>query len=207
MTWKLGGRKVDAAPDAVDDNAEGHNDEADMTGKGRPTPKRREAERRKLHPMVPTNRKASAKEAKKRIRQQEDAQYDAMRSGDLAHMPVSERLPWRVYIRDYVDARINVAEFFMPVAFAVIIVSMLLASTFPKATSILLLLLYVYLFAAIIDIFLMWRKLKRLLIAKFGERSVGKGSRSATYAWSRCLQIRRWRLPKPKYGKRGHWPD
>ena len=71
----------------------------------------------------------------------------------------------------------------------------------------LMLLLYVYLFAAIIDVVIMWRKLKKKLIEKFGERSVAKGMRSGSYAWSRAIQLRRWRLPKPKYPKRGHWPE
>ena len=53
---------------------------------------------------------------------------------------------------------------------------------------------------------MMWRKLKAKLIAKYGERSVSKGSRSFSYAWSRSIQMRRWRLPKPRYPKRGHWP-
>ena len=53
---------------------------------------------------------------------------------------------------------------------------------------------------------LMWRKLKKLLIAKYGEQSVAKGMRTGSYAWSRAIQLRRWRLPKPRYKKRGHWP-
>ena len=60
--------------------------------------------------------------------------------------------------------------------------------------------------AVIIDVWLMWRKLKAKLIAKYGEQSVSKGSRSFSYAWSRSIQMRRWRLPKPRYPKRGHWP-
>ena len=42
-----------------------------------------------------------------------------MQSGDINHMPKSERLPWRIYIRDYVDARFNLGEFFIPVAFVI----------------------------------------------------------------------------------------
>lgn len=70
----------------------------------------------------------------------------------------------------------------------------------------LMLIVYVYLFAVIIDVAVMWHKLKKKLIEKFGEQSVAKGMRSGSYAWSRAIQIRRWRLPKPRYPKRGHWP-
>ena len=56
-------------------------------------------------------------------------------------------------------------------------------------------LMYGYLIAVIIDVWLMWRKLKAKLIAKYGERSVSKGSRSFSYAWSRSIQMRRWSFP------------
>lgn len=174
-----------------------------------PTPKRKDAQAQNLRPLVPADRKASAKAAKARIRAREDAQYEAMKNGDINNMPKSERLPWRVYIRDYVDARLNIGEFFIPIALIIMIGSMV-ASAFLRnawASIIPMILLYVYLGAVIIDVAVMWHKLKKKLIDKYGEASVAKGTRSASYAWSRAIQIRRWRLPKPRYDKRGHWPE
>ncbi len=188
------------------------NTEADdskaTAGKGRPTPKRKDAQAQNLHPLVPADRKASRKAAKARMRERENAQYEAMRTGDINNMPKSERLPWRVYIRDYVDARYNIGEFFMPIAFGIIVLSMVLSMTMQNvyASIIPLLAMYIYLFAIIVDIALMWRALKKKLIAKYGEASVARGTRSASYAWSRSIQIRRWRIPKPRYSKRGNWP-
>ena len=146
--------------------------------------------------------------AKARLREKENAEYEAMQNGDINHMPKAERLPWRIYIRDYVDARFNLGEWFIPVAFAILIVSMFVTSLMQNqwASIIMMALMYGYLIAVIIDVWLMWRKLKAKLIAKYGERSVSKGSRSFSYAWSRSIQMRRWRLPKPRYPKRGHWP-
>ena len=140
-------------------------------------------------------------------RERENAEYDAMQSGDINHMPKSERLPWRIYIRDYVDARFNLGEFFIPVAFIILIGSMVVTYKWPALALPLMLIMYVYLFAVIIDVAVMWHKLKKKLIEKFGEQSVAKGMRSGSYAWSRAIQIRRWRLPKPRYPKRGHWPE
>ena len=74
------------------------------------------------------DRKASAKAAKARLREKENAEYEAMQKGDINHMPKAERLPWRIYIRDYVDARFNLGEWFIPVAFAILIVSMFVTS-------------------------------------------------------------------------------
>jgi hypothetical protein len=176
--------------------------------KGRPTPKMKQAQAAGIRPLVPVDRKASAKAAKARLREKENAEYEAMQKGDINHMPKAERLPWRIYIRDYVDARFNLGEWFFPVAFAILIASMLVASLVQNqwVSIIMMLCMYGYLIAVIIDVWLMWRKLKAKLIAKYGESSVSRGSRSFSYAWNRAIQMRRWRLPKPRYPKRGHWP-
>lgn len=209
MTWN---KKKDEAHKPVDDAAEPsdqHKGSTRAAGKGHPTPKRKDAQAQNLHPLVPADRKASAKAAKARIRAKEDAQYEAMKNGDINNMPKSERLPWRVYIRDYVDARFNIGEFFIPIALVIMIGSMVLSYVIRNAWAsiIPMILLYAYLAAVIIDVAVMWHKLKKKLIDKFGEASVAKGTRSASYAWSRAIQIRRWRLPKPRYSKRGHWPE
>lgn len=183
-------------------------------GKGRPTPKRKEAEAQALRPLVPKDRKASRKAAKARIRAREDAQYEAMKSGDVAHMPRSERLPWRVYIRDYVDARFNLLEWSFPAIMVLIVAmfaSMFASSVTSPATAttinlVVTIAIYVYIIIGILDTWLMWRRLKAKLIEKFGERSVAKGSRSASYAWQRAMMVRRWRVPKPTSPKRGNWP-
>lgn len=177
------------------------------SGKGHPTPKRKDAQAQNLRPLVPKDREASRKAAKARMRERENAEYDAMQKGDINHMPKAERLPWRIYIRDYVDARFNLGEFFIPVAFVILIGSIFVTYQWPALALPLMVLMYVYLFAVIIDVVIMWRKLKKKLIEKFGEQSVAKGMRSGSYAWSRAIQMRRWRLPKPRYLKRGHWPE
>ncbi len=173
--------------------------------KNAPTPKRNAAQAQNLRPLVPADRKASAKQARARIRERENVQYEAMRTGDLAHMPKIEQLPWRVYIRDYVDARFNIGEFFVPVAI-VIMVCLFVLSKFIIVYIVLAVLLYTYLFASVIDMFVMWRKLRKELIKRFGDAAVSKKSRSGMYAWSRAMQMRRWRLPKPSSPKRGNWP-
>lgn len=180
-------------------------DDSDQ-GKGRPTPKRKEAQSQNLRPLVPQDRQASAKAAKARIRERQNVEYEAMRTGDTAHMPKAERIAWRVYIRDYVDARFNLGEFFIPVAFGILICSMLVTLVYPALSVPLLILMYVYLIAVIVDVAIMWRKLRKKLLDKYGDVAVGKGSRSGTYAWSRAIQLRRWRMPKPRHPKRGVWP-
>lgn len=208
MTWNPFKKTTDEQPAEQDEPAASKESGAKITeGKGRPTPKRKEAQAKNLRPLVPKDRQASAKAAKQRIRAREDAEYEAMQNGDVRHMPKSEQLPWRVYIRDYVDARYNLGEFFIPVIVVMMVVMMVFSSRSPQAVIVLTILMYAYLFAVIIDIVVMWRKLKKKLVAKFGDRAVARGSRSCMYAWSRSIQIRRWRLPKPTSPKRGNWPD
>ena len=124
-------------------------------------------------------------------------------------MPKAERLPWRIYTRDYIDARFNIGEYFIPVALVMLVASVIFTVIFPSplVSIIIMTLLYLYLFAIVIDEVVMWRKLKKLLIAKYGEQSVARGMRTGSYAWSRSIQFRRWRLPKPRYAKRGHFPE
>ena len=68
MTWN---KKKDEAHKPVDDAAEPsdqHKGSTQAAGKGHPTPKRKDAQAQNLHPLVPADRKASAKAAKARIR-------------------------------------------------------------------------------------------------------------------------------------------
>jgi hypothetical protein len=56
---------------------------------------------------------------------------------------------------------------------------------------------------AVGDAFLMWRRLKKRLAAKFGADGVPKGG--AMYAVMRAFQMRRSRMPRPLV-KRGEYP-
>ncbi len=212
MTWNPFAKKTAANEASVGASAQQKTDEKSdeksavkSREKNAPTPKRNAAQAQNLRPLVPADRKASAKQARARIRQRENIQYEAMRTGDLAHMPKVEQLPWRVYIRDYVDARFNIGEFFVP--FAIVIMICLFAlSRFVIVYIALAVLLYTYLFVSVIDMFIMWRKLRKELVRRYGDVAVSKQSRSGMYAWSRAMQMRRWRLPKPSSPKRGNWP-
>lgn len=212
MTWNPFAKKTAANEASVGASAQRKTDEKSdeksavkSREKNAPTPKRNAAQAQNLRPLVPADRKASAKQARARIRQRENIQYEAMRTGDLAHMPKVEQLPWRVYIRDYVDARFNIGEFFVPFAI-VIMVCLFALSRFVIVYIALAVLLYTYLFASVIDMFIMWRKLRKELVRRYGDVAVSKQSRSGMYAWSRAMQMRRWRLPKPSSPKRGNWP-
>ncbi|MDD6373697.1 MAG: DUF3043 domain-containing protein [Bifidobacteriaceae bacterium] len=200
-------KSKDAADVSPSAQAETKSKAAQTPGKGRPTPKRKDAQKANLHPLVPQDRKAAKKSAKARIREKEDREYEAMETGDVQHMPSSERIPWRIYVRDYVDARRNLGEWFMPIMFVALIASLILQNSYQVVAFWMLMIMYIYLIAVIIDAIVMWHGLKKKLIAKYGDKAVAKGQHTGMYAWSRALQIRSWRMPKPRYAKHGNWPE
>jgi hypothetical protein len=125
-----------------------------------------------------------------------------MQTGDERHLPPRDKGPLKRYARDYVDARWNLGEFFLPIAFGFIVLNFLFLAN-PTMSVIVLMLLYGVVLLTLADAFLLWRGLKKKLIAKFGE--VPRGT--MMYAVMRAFQIRRSRLPKPMSKKHGVWPE
>ncbi len=171
------------------------------TGKGRPTPKRKEREAQLRRPLV-----ATGKEAKERRREENRArlakEQEALQTGDERHMPRQHAGPVLRFARDFVDSRTTFSEFLLPAAvFAFVILFFFPAH--PKAvtaagTGLMLLML-----AWIIESLFLIRKLRKQAIAKFGSSHVPR--RYVLYAVSRMMQVRRLRLPKPQVG-RGQYP-
>jgi len=168
--------------------------------KNRPTPRRRDQEAARKRPLVETDRKAARDRDRQVRREAQLKQRQAMVTGDDANLPARDKGPVRRFIRDYVDARWNLGEFMLPVMLVVLALSFIRSPWVFGAVSIGV---YGLLFAAGVDAFVMWRRLKARLVAKFGEDKVGRGL--AMYAVMRGFQIRRSRMPRPLVG-RGEFP-
>lgn len=173
-------------------------------GKGRPTPTRAEAEAARRRPLVPEDRRAAAKAARAKERAQRDIEYQAMRTGDETNLPYRDRGPVKRYMRDYVDARYNVGEFFLFAAFIFLILTFL-GKPFPGLALAAVGAMYLVVLIAIVDGFILWRQLKKRVKAKFGEDALLQRG-LAMYAVMRAFQIRRARLPKPMV-KHGQYPN
>lgn len=179
-----------------------HSDPRRKTG---PTPRRKDAEAGNKVPLVVDDRRAASKTQRAEARKQRDLEYQAMLSGDERHMPYRDRGPVKRFVRDWVDARRNLGEVFL--FFALIMMVILFVTpyiTSDATTVILMLFLYGVVLVTIADGFLLWRKLRKALIAKFGESADLKTQR--WYAVTRAFQIRRARLPKPQV-KHGEYPS
>jgi Protein of unknown function (DUF3043) len=171
-------------------------------GKGRPTPKRKTAQAANKRPLVPADRKAAAKSARAAARAERDRQYRAMQTGDERFLPVRDRGPVRRFIRDSVDARRNLGEYFLPIALVFVTLSVVFARNL-TVSGLIMVLLYVVVLATVVDAFLMWRRLKKKVAAKFGPESLERGM--GMYAGMRVFQLRRGRLPRPQV-KHGEYP-
>lgn len=170
-------------------------------GKGAPTPKRKDQEQIRRRPLV-VNTKEDAKRRREEDRAKRDREYQAMLSGDDRNMPLEHRGPERRYVRDFVDSRITVGEFILPISVAAMFV-LVFFDRFPEVITMAGLVLVLILGAWIIESFVLVRRLKRQMTAKFGAARIP--TRVGFYAFSRLTQVRQLRMPKPQV-RRGEHP-
>lgn len=164
--------------------------------KGRPTPKRSEAQsQRRKAVNVPTDRKAAARQARESRRTALAKQREALANGDERHLPVRDKGPVRRFTRDYVDARFRAAEFFLPVAVFILVLSIIRVGSL-QALSLLLWLIVIV--AIVGDSIATGIRLRGQLRKRFPDKNT-KGA--VAYGLMRSLQMRRMRLPKPQVAR------
>lgn len=167
-------------------------------GKGAPTPKRKDQEAARKRPLVPNDRKAARQAEKQAVMEQRAKVRQALNTGEEKYLPVRDRGDRRRYIRDFVDARTSVGEFFMYAALLVVLLSFF--NTY-EARVISFFGFFVIFGLIVLDAIWLRFQLKKRLTAKFGGLERG----DTMYAITRSIQIRRLRLPKPLV-KRGQYP-
>ncbi|MGW5283953.1 DUF3043 domain-containing protein [Streptomyces collinus] len=168
--------------------------------KGRPTPKRSEAQsQRRSVANTPTTRKDAAKRQREDRRQALDRQRQALAGGDERYLPARDKGPVRKFARDWVDSRFNVAEFFLPMAVVILVLSIVRV---PAIQAIALWLWLVVIVLIVLDAIVSGFRLKKRLAERFPDQN-RRGA--VAYGLMRSLQMRRLRLPKPQV-KRGERP-
>ncbi len=164
-------------------------------GKGRPTPRRREAQKRRTGPVAPPPK--TRREAYKRMREQGSdrraTQREAAKSGDERYLIPRDRGPERKLVRDIVDSRRNAGGLFLFAA-AVYFVGLVIPSTQVKAaiTSLWLTVLILL----VVDSTVLGLKIRRLVGRRFPDTTQRMGG-LIFYGASRATMIRRWRAPRP----------
>jgi hypothetical protein len=191
-----------AADVATEDDAR---NKAHTPGKGRPTPKRREAEQKRRGPVAPPPR--TTREAMKRARgNKEDrkelkakrqeirvTQRERMMAGDEKYLMPRDRGPVKRFIRDYIDSRRNLLGLFMPLAILIFVALLVPAPAVQSLTTLICLLMLV---AMIIEGVLNGRRITRLVRERFPKEPV-RGLSVGWYAFIRASQLRKLRVPKP----------
>jgi len=165
-------------------------------GKGRPTPKRREAEKVRRNQLVtaPRDRKEAYKQVRARQAEQRAKVREGMAKGDTRYLPKRDQGPVRQFARDYVDSRRTFGSHLMLIMFVVVLVSFVQT---PLTQLLFVIIPPVLLFVVLTESLLISQKIKKLAAERFpGEQLKGVG----LYAATRSLQMRRLRILSPRYG-------
>ena len=161
--------------------------------KGRPTPKRKEAEsKRKVSSLAPIVTKDQKRASKALAREDRGAQRAAYLRGDESALPSRDRGPARRFVRNYVDSRRSTGEYFLPTIFVVLVFTLIQNPVIQIGA---IVLMYAMLLVAVIDGIYLSRKIRKAVEEQFpGTETKGLGM----YAWLRSTQMRRLRAPHPQ---------
>jgi hypothetical protein len=165
-------------------------------GKGRPTPKRSEAQGRRQGPPPPppTTRKEAYKRQRAKVADRRVESRQGLARGDETYLPARDRGPVRKLVRDVVDARRNVGSFFLVIA-GVALVGTIAPSLQIRTGA--MFILYGFFLVVIVDSVILVRRIKKKIAERFPDG--GQNTRGvALYGISRSTMVRRWRFPKPE---------
>jgi len=167
-------------------------------GKGRPTPKRRDAQKRRRGP-VPTDKKEAAAQRRAQARETRMLQRQALLSGDERHLPARDAGPAKRLARDVVDSRFTLGQIFFGMILVVLAASFAIPHDYNTVLAAVNLLSFVAVIAVFVDSLRVGRKAKSMVTAAYGDKDAYGVT---AYATIRAMQPRRFRRPPPKV-KRG----
>jgi hypothetical protein len=169
-------------------------EESKTVGKGRPTPKRRDSERRNRQPIAaPRNRKEAYRKVRERQAGDRQKSRAGQARGDQRYLLKRDKGPVRQLARDFVDSRRTFGEFFMYLTILVVVLSMIA----PVVVRVYLQTfgLPVMLVVIIAESLYISSRVKKLAHERYPDESTqGVG----LYASTRSMQIRRLRMPQAR---------
>ncbi len=183
--------------------------------KGKPTPKRSQAAKRRgpvaPAPMTSAEARRRRKElgGPKLTREERKAEKierrasmsdrrEKMMAGEDDYLLPRDKGPVRRFARDVVDARRNLLGLFMPAALGLIFVMLAVPSIqVQRSISPAMLVLVLIM---VVDGFLVGRRVNRLVDEKFPDNTES-GWKLGFYAASRASQLRRMRAPRPQVNR------
>jgi len=163
-------------------------------GKGRPTPSRKEAEAaRKTSIRAKRGTKAGKKASREADRADRARRREGMLAGDPRFLPVRDQGPVRALVRDFVDGRYTIAEYFIFMAVVVLLLGFINNPSVQQFVSIGFFLMATLI---VVDTTILIIQLNVRTKKAFPEKSDRRGV--TLYALMRTLQYRRLRMPKPR---------
>ena len=163
------------------------------TGKGRPTPPRKQQQQARKKPIVGDRSKEAREAQKSKVREERQRARDGMMAGDERYLTIRDKGPQRRMARDVVDARFTAGELVLPLLFVVVL------TTFIDSYELQLFSLFGMwgIFAVVgVDAYVVGRAAKNKIRQKFGDDKLESGI--AWYAAMRSIQMRSLRIPKPQ---------
>lgn len=206
----LGAQAEDASESALPAESRSSRGTQTTAPKGRPTPRRSAAAKRK-GPIAPAPMTASEARARRKTlagpklsREQRKAnsatrraqmadRRERMMAGDERYLLARDQGPVRRYVRDLVDARRNVLGLFMPSALGLMFVMFAVPQLQLYMSPAMMLLMIVMLLDGVI----LGRKVARRVDEKFPDDTESRW-KLGLYAVSRASQMRRMRAPRPQ---------
>jgi membrane glycosyltransferase len=174
--------------------SEGGRRPAQPAGKGRPTPKRSEKERRRGAPAAPPpqTRKEAARRQKEQARQARSQTREGVARGDDRYLPKRDAGPVRRLVRDLVDSRRSAAVLVLPIALFLVVAQI---AAVPWLLDVALTLWLAGLLVVLVDLVALGMRIRSRLRREFPEEQRTRGH--VTYGLLRSTVFRRLRMPAP----------
>jgi hypothetical protein len=165
--------------------------------KGKATPKRKEAvAKTKVNSITVPATKASKNRDKGAVRAARAEARAAYMRGDENALPARDKGPVKRFVRDYVDSKRTIGEYFLPAIMIVLVLTLI-----PNRGVQLLAILFMYtvMLYSIVSGFFFSQKLKKVIAEKFPDAPT-KGL--GMYGFLRSTQMRRMRAPAPQVARK-----
>ena len=167
------------------------------TNKGKATPKRKEAvAKTKVNSITAPVTSASKNREKAALRAARAEARAAYMRGEEHALPARDKGPVKRFVRDYVDSKRTIGEYFLPAIMIVLVLTLI-----PNRGVQLLAILFMYtvMLYSIVSGFFFSQKLKKVIAEKFpNEPTKGLGM----YGFLRSTQMRRMRAPAPQVDRK-----
>jgi Protein of unknown function (DUF3043) len=207
----LGAQAEDAADSALSSESRSSRSSQTTAPKGRPTPRRSAATKRK-GPIAPAPMNSAQARARRKSlagpklsreerqansaarRAQMADRRERMMAGDERYLLARDQGPVRRYVRDLVDARRNLLGLFMPSALMLMAFMMF---PVPRLQLFMSPAMMVLMLVMMLDAVILGRKVARRVDEKFPNDTESRW-KLGLYAASRASQLRRMRAPRPQ---------